>query len=110
MGCPLPCAPGSVGRMPCGQGSPLVRPDVAGQSSGQVVDVQDEDDDDDDGELDSSSSDRWVSRSGSPGSFCLALSGPLGLWRLWFPLQGTAVEIPGAAAVFPGSPLILESS
>jgi hypothetical protein len=58
MGCPLPCAPGSVGGKPCGQGSPLVRPDGAGQSRGKVIDVQDEDDDDDDEEDDSSFSDR----------------------------------------------------
>jgi hypothetical protein len=27
---------------------------------------------------------RWVSGSGTHGSFCLALWGLLGLWRLWF--------------------------
>jgi hypothetical protein len=53
MGCLLPCAPCSVGRMPCGQGSPLLRPDGAGQFSGKVIDVRDEDDGDKDGELDS---------------------------------------------------------
>jgi hypothetical protein len=93
MDCPLPCVPASVGCMPCGQGSPLVRPDGAGQFHGKVVDVQDKDDEDDDEEVDSSSSERWVSRSGSPGSFCLASWGPLGLWHLWFPSQGTAVGI-----------------
>jgi hypothetical protein len=90
-GLPLPCAIGSVGRKPCGQGSPLVRPDGAGQS-GKVVDEEDDDDDEQDN---SSSSDRWVSGSGSPGSFCLASWGPLGFWRLWSPLQGTAVGVLG---------------
>jgi hypothetical protein len=88
MGFPLPCAPGSVGRKPCGQGPPQLQPDGAGQFGGKVVDKnvqdEDEDDDDDDEEDDKTSSDRWVSGSGSPWSFCLALWGPLGLWRLWF--------------------------
>jgi hypothetical protein len=89
MGFPLPCAPGSVGCKPCGQGPPQLRPDGAGQSSGKVIDVQDKDDndDDDDEENDKSSSDRWVSESGSPGSFCLALWGTLGLWFLCRALQ-----------------------
>jgi hypothetical protein len=34
MGYPLPRAPGSVGRKPCGQGSPRLRPDGAGQLGG----------------------------------------------------------------------------
>jgi hypothetical protein len=79
MGYPLPCAPGSVRRMPCGQGSPLHRPDGAGQfqRKDKVVDTEDEDDEDEDGELDSSSSDRWVPRSGPPG--CVACP-PGALW------------------------------
>jgi hypothetical protein len=86
MGCPLPCAPGSVGRKPCGQGPPQLRPDGAGQFGGKVVnqDFQEEDDDDNDEEDDKTSSNRWVLGSGSPGSFCLALWGPLGLWHPWF--------------------------
>jgi hypothetical protein len=58
MGYPLPRAPGSVGRMPCGQGSPPLRPDGAGQLR-RVKDVDAEDDDDveEDRELNSSYSD-----------------------------------------------------
>jgi hypothetical protein len=104
---PLPCAPGSMGRKPCGQGPPQMRPDGAGQLSGKVIDVQDEEDDDE--EDDESSSDRWVSGSGSPGSFCLASWVPLGLWRLWFLCRALHGD-PRAAAVFPGLSLILKSS
>jgi hypothetical protein len=32
---------------------------------------------------------RWVPGSGTRRSFCLALWGPLGLWRLWFLCWGT---------------------
>jgi hypothetical protein len=70
MGYPLPCAPGSVGRKPYGQGSPPHRPDGAGQFwRVKVVDGEDEVDDDEVEERDSSSSVRWVLRSGTPGCF-----------------------------------------
>jgi hypothetical protein len=59
MGCPLPCAPGSVGCMPCGQGSPPHRPDGAGQLRRvKAVDAEDEVVDDEVEERDSSFSDR----------------------------------------------------
>jgi hypothetical protein len=46
-------------------------------------------DEEDDVEGDSeSSTDRWVSGSGTPGSFCLACRGSSGLWSPWFPLKG----------------------
>jgi hypothetical protein len=45
-----------------------------------------------------STSVRWVSGSGTHGSFCLALWGLLGLWRLWF-----RAGVPRVAAVFPWS-------
>jgi hypothetical protein len=92
MGCPLPCAPGSVGPKPCGQGPPLVRPDGAGQFCGKVVDVQDEDDDDDEDDEDidgrgesvglsdslpSPALKRWAPGSGPLGCFVL-LRGPYG--------------------------------
>jgi hypothetical protein len=43
-----------------------------------------------------STSVRWISGSGTHGSFCLALWGLLGLWRLCF-----RAGVPRAAAVFP---------
>jgi hypothetical protein len=103
MGFLLPCAPGSVGRMPCGQGSPLHRPDGAGQFKGKdkVIDAEDEDEDDEDKELNSSSSDRLVPRSGPPG--CVVCP-PGALWA-----SGTFGSL-GLPLLFPGSPLILESS
>jgi hypothetical protein len=73
MGYPPLCAPGGVGRKPCRQGPPQPRPDGAGQFVGTIdEDAHDEDDDDDNEEDDKTSSDRWVSGSGPPGSFCLA--------------------------------------
>jgi hypothetical protein len=109
MGYPLPRAPGSVGRKPCGQGSPPLQPDGAGQYGRvKAVDEGDDDDVEDDEDLNSSSSDRWVPRSGPPGCVVCAL-GPLGLGRLWFPSQGTASGILGLPPLFPGLPLILES-
>jgi hypothetical protein len=70
---PLPCAPGSVGRKPCGQGSPPHRPDGAGQSRRvKVVDGEDKVDDDEVEERNSSSSVRWIPRSGTPGFVCSA--------------------------------------
>jgi hypothetical protein len=100
MGYPLPRASGSVGRKPCGQGSPPLRPDGAGQlRKDKVINEGDDDDIEDDGELNSSSSDRLVLRSGPPCCVVCAL-GPLGLWRLWLPLQGTASGILGLPLFF----------
>jgi hypothetical protein len=99
MGYPLPRAPGSVGRKPCGQGSPPFRPDGAGQLRKRKVDDEgDVDDADDDENLNSSSSDRWVPRSGPPGCVvCAPWSfGPLA--PLVF-LAGHCVGDPWAAAV-----------
>jgi hypothetical protein len=109
MGCPLPCAPGSVGRKPCGQGSPPNRPDGAGQL--RRVKVVNEEDDVDNDELEdrsSSSSVRWVPRSGTPGCVVCRL-GPFGPLVPSVPPAGHCGEVPGAAAVIPGSPLILDS-
>jgi hypothetical protein len=82
-----------------------MRPDGAG-----VVKAAEEggcdDEDDDDDENDGTSMDRWVSGSGTPGSFCLASWGPLGLWRRWFLCWGTT----GGRCYFHGLFLILESS
>jgi hypothetical protein len=79
------CAPDGRRRQPCGQGSPLMRPDGAVIKASNAGDRDDEDvDDNDDKEDDNSSTDRWVSGSGTPGSFCLACRGSSGLWRLWF--------------------------
>jgi hypothetical protein len=109
MGYPLPRAPGSVGCKPCGQGSPPLRPDGAGQYGRvKVVDEGDDYDVEDNEDLNSSSSDRWVPRSGTPGCVVCAL-GPLGLGCLWFSSQGTASGILGLPLLFPGLPLILES-
>jgi hypothetical protein len=96
MGYPLLRAPGSVGRKPCGQGSPPLRPDGAGQSRKEkVADEEDDDDAEDDKDPNSSSSDRWVPRSGPPGRVVCAPgpSGPLA------PLAGHCVRDPWAAAV-----------
>jgi hypothetical protein len=95
MGYPPLCAPGGVGRKPCGQGPPSMRPDGA-----RVIKAADEggcDDEDDNEEDDRTSTDRWVSGSGTPGSIGLAFWGPLGLWRLWFLCWGTT----GSRCFFP---------
>jgi hypothetical protein len=67
-----------------------MRPDRAVVNASNAGDRDDEkDDDDDDVEEDvESSTDKWVSGSGTPGSFCLACRGSLGLWRPWFLLKG----------------------
>jgi hypothetical protein len=73
--------------MPCGQGLPPVRPDGAVAKDPEKGGLGDKDDDVDEDSV-SSYSDRWVSGSGTPGSFCLACQGSSGLWRPWFPLKG----------------------
>jgi hypothetical protein len=66
-----------------------MRPDGAVAKGPIEGGLGDEEDDDDDIEKDTeSSTDRWVSGSGTPGSFCLACRGSFGLWRPWFPLKG----------------------
>jgi hypothetical protein len=100
MGYPLLRAPGSVGRKPCRQGSPPLWPDGAGQYR-RVKVVNEEDDDDDadvDEELNSSSSDRWVPRSGPPGCVVCA-PGPFGPVAPLFSLAEYCVGDPWAAAV-----------
>jgi hypothetical protein len=96
------CVPDGVRCKPCGQGPPLIRPDRA------VVNATNEGgcDDEDDKEDDETSTDRWVSGSGMPGSFCLASWGFFGLWRLWFLCWGTT----GGRCFFYGLFLNLESS
>jgi hypothetical protein len=71
MGFPLPRAPGSVGRQPCGQDPPLVgqmgQDNFVDKDRDKVVDEEEDDDDADvDEDLDRSSSERWVPRSGPP--------------------------------------------
>jgi hypothetical protein len=64
-----------------------VRPDgavVKGSNARDLGDMKDDDDIDDEEDEDSST-DKWVSRSGTPVSFGLV---SLGFWRLWFPLKG----------------------
>jgi hypothetical protein len=68
MGFPLPCAPGSVGRQPCGQGPPQMWPDGAGQSFGKVVNEEDDDEDDES----SSDSSNFVRRPKRLSGFHLA--------------------------------------
>jgi hypothetical protein len=72
-------APDGDRRMPCGQGLPPVRPDGAVAKGCEKGGLGDEEDDDDVEEDSESSTDRWVSGSGTPGSFCLACRGCLGL-------------------------------
>jgi hypothetical protein len=83
------CAPGGVVLKACGQGPPSMRPDGAGvvnvAEGGSFDGTEDDDDEEDVG----TSTDRWVSGSGTPGSFCLAYRGPLGFWRRWFLCWGT---------------------
>jgi hypothetical protein len=71
----------------CGQMGQLPR----APGRGGLGDEDDDDDDDDDNDVDedsvSSYSDRWVSGSGTPGSFCLACWGSSDLWSPWFPLK-----------------------
>jgi hypothetical protein len=57
-----------------------MRPDGAVVKASNAGDRDDEEDYDDDDieEDDESSTDRWVLRSGTPGSFCLACRGPFG--------------------------------
>jgi hypothetical protein len=71
MGYPPSCAPGGVGRKPCGQGPPSMRPDRAG-----VVKATDDEDDDDNEEDDGTSTERWV--SGSAWVFLSCFLGPFG--------------------------------
>jgi hypothetical protein len=61
-----------------------MRPDGAGVVKAVKEDGCDDEDDNNNKEDDRTSTDRWVSGSGMPGSFCLASWGPLGLWHLWF--------------------------
>jgi hypothetical protein len=104
------CAPDGERRKPCGQGLPLIR------SDGAVVKATNEggrDNEDDDVKEDNgTSTGRWVSGSGTPGSFCLASRGLLGLWRLWFLCweSGRAGIISGRPLFFHELFLILESS
>jgi hypothetical protein len=85
MGCPLPRTPSSVGRKPCGQDPPSLRPDGVGQGRTKVVDEEGDDADADvDEELGRSSSDRWVPSSGPPVCvFCVP--GPFGPVAPLFP-------------------------
>jgi hypothetical protein len=99
MGYPPPCATGTVGRKPCGQGPPSMRPDRAGVIKAAKAGSFDDEDDNDGEEDDGMSTDSWVSGSGTPGSFCLAFWGPLGLWRWWFLSWGTT----GGRCCFPWS-------
>jgi hypothetical protein len=78
------------------KGPPLIRPDGAGVVKATNEGGCNDEDDDNEEEDDRTSMDRWVSGSGTPGSFCLASWSPLGLWRLWFLCWGTT-----GAAVFP---------
>jgi hypothetical protein len=95
-------APDGERRKPCGQGPPLIQPDGAVVKASNEGGCDDEDVDEDDG----TSTDRWVSGSGTPGSFCLACWGFLGLWRLWFLCWGTT----GSRCFIHGLFLILEPS
>jgi hypothetical protein len=99
MGYPPLCAPGGVGRKPCGQGPPSMQPDRARVVKAAKEGSLDNEDNDDDKEDDGTSTDRWVSGSGMPGSFCLASWGPLGFWRRWFLCWGTT----GGCCHFPWS-------
>jgi hypothetical protein len=104
MGCPLPCAPGSVGRKPCGQGSPHHRPDGAGQL--RRVKVVDEEDDVDDDELEdhsSSSSVRWVLRSGTLVCVVCGL-GPFGPLAPLVPTAAHCGRVPGLPLLFQAPP------
>jgi hypothetical protein len=106
MGYPPSCAPDGVGRKPCRQGPPSMRPDGAGVVKAAEAGTYDNEDNSDDKEDDGTSTDKWVSGSGMPGSFCLASWGPLGLWRRWFLCWGTT----GGRCFSHGLFLILESS
>jgi hypothetical protein len=81
---PPSCAPGGVGLKACGQGPPLMQPDGAGvvkaAKGGSFDGTENNDDEEDVG----TSTDKWVSGSGTPGAFCFASRGPLGFWRRWF--------------------------
>jgi hypothetical protein len=85
-------SPDGTRRMPRGQGLPPLRPDGAVAKGPEYGGLGDEKDDDDDDDVDDDSPslylERWVLRSGTPGSFGLAGRGTWGLWRLWFPLKG----------------------
>jgi hypothetical protein len=83
-------APDGSRRQPCRQGLPPMRPDGAVAKGPKAGGLDDEEDDDDNDveEDDESSTDRWVSGSGTPGSFFLACRGSSGLWPPWFPLKG----------------------
>jgi hypothetical protein len=83
-------APDGSRRQPWGQGLPPMWPDGAVAKGPKAGGLDDEEDDDDDvvKEDAESSTDRWVSGSGMPGSLCLACWGSSGLWRQWFPLKG----------------------
>jgi hypothetical protein len=83
------CAPDGERRKPCGQGPPLIRPDGAVVKATNEGCRDDKDVDDNDEEDNGTFTDRWVSGSGTPGSFCLASRGLLGLWCLWFLCWGT---------------------
>jgi hypothetical protein len=67
-----------------------MRPDgvvAKGSNAGDLGDTEDNDGVDVE-EDEESSTDRWVSGSGTPVSFGLAFWGSLGLWCPWFPLKG----------------------
>jgi hypothetical protein len=84
------CAPGGVGPKVSGQGPPSLRPDGAGTVKAAEEGSFDGSEEDDDEEDVATSTDRWVSGSGTPGFFCLASWGPLGFWRRWFSFQDAA--------------------
>jgi hypothetical protein len=107
MGFPLPRAPGSVGRQPCGQDPPLVGQmgqDNIEKDKDKVVDEGEDEDDDDadvDEDLGRTSSDRWVPRSGPPVCvFCAP--GSFGPVAPLFPLAGCCVGVSWAPALVAG--------
>jgi hypothetical protein len=110
MGYPLPQAPGSMGRKPCGQGPPLFgqmgQDNVGGLKSSTRKTMT----------MMLTSTRNWTVplriggfQDQDPLVVLFVPLGPLGLWRLCFRSQGAASGILGLPLLFTGLPLILES-